>query len=87
MWSLCEQACKLKFLVFLFCFAFSIPPDSLLWDGLPEDSSLRQLPDKLCDILLLARSATQDLISLRDLERHLERHLDEFEEWLFDADS
>lgn len=61
---------------------FSIPPDSPLWDGLPEDSSLRQLPDKLCDILLLARSATQDLISLRDLERHL----DEFEEWLFDAD-
>ena len=61
---------------------FLIPPDSPLWDGLPEDSDLRRLPDKICDILLLARAATRDLISLRDLERHL----DEFEDWLDRAD-
>jgi len=61
---------------------FLIPPDSPIWDGLPEDSDLRRLPDKICDILLLARAATRDLISLRDLERHL----DEFEDWLDRAD-
>jgi hypothetical protein len=61
---------------------FLIPPDSPLWDGLPEDSDLRRLPDRICDILLLARAATQDLISLRDLERHL----DEFEAWLEKTD-
>lgn len=61
---------------------FLIPPDSPIWDGLPEDSDLRRLPDRICDILLLARAATRDLISLRDLERHL----DEFEDWLDRAD-
>lgn len=61
--------------------SYSIPPDSPIWDGLPEDSSLRRLPDRLCDILLLARAATQDLITLRDLERHL----DEFDSWLSDS--
>jgi len=57
---------------------FLIPPDSPLWDGLPKDSELRMLPDKICDILLMSRAATMDLISLRDLERHL----DKFEAWL-----
>lgn len=61
---------------------FLIPPDSPLWDGLSEDSDLRRLPDMICDILLLARAATQDLISLSDLERHL----DQFEQWLERAD-
>ena len=59
-----------------------IPPDSPLWDGLPEDSDLRKLPDAIADILLLARAATMDLISLRDLERHL----DKFESWLDNLD-
>lgn len=57
---------------------FLIPPDSPLWDKLPRDSDLRRLPDKICDLLLLSRAATLDLISLRDLERHL----DAFEDWL-----
>lgn len=57
---------------------YLIPPDSPLWDGLPEDSDLRRLPDAIADILLLARAATMDLITLRDLERHL----DKFEAWL-----
>lgn len=57
---------------------FLIPPDSPLWDGLDEHSDLRRLPDMICDILLLARAATMDLISLKDLERHLDR----FEDWL-----
>lgn len=61
---------------------FLIPPDSPLWDGLPEDSDLRRLPDAIADILLLARAATMDLISLRDLERHL----DKFESWLDNLD-
>lgn len=61
---------------------FLIPPDSPLWDGLPEDSDLRRLPDAIADILLLARAATMDLISLRDLERHL----DKFEAWLQNLD-
>jgi len=57
---------------------YLIPPDSPLWDNLPEDHDLRKLPDMICDILLLARAATMDLISLKDLERHL----DKFEDWL-----
>lgn len=57
---------------------FLIPPDSPLWDGLPENSDLRRLPDAIADMLLLARAATMDLISLKDLERHLDR----FEDWL-----
>lgn len=57
---------------------FLIPPDSPLWDGLPEDSDLRRLPDMICDILLLARAATMDLITIKELERHL----DKFEDWL-----
>lgn len=61
---------------------FLIPPDSPLWDGLSEDSDLRKLPDAIADILLLARAATMDLISLRDLERHL----DKFESWLDNLD-
>ena len=55
-----------------------IPPDSPLWDSLPKDHDLRKLPDMICDILLLARAATMDLITLKDLERHLDR----FEDWL-----
>jgi len=62
---------------------FLIPPDSPLWDGLSKESELRMLPDKICDILLLARAATKDLISLRDLERHL----DKFESWLEKLDT
>ena len=57
---------------------FLIPPNSPLWDGLPENSDLRRLPDAIADMLLLARAATMDLISLKDLERHLDR----FEDWL-----
>ena len=57
---------------------YLIPPDSPLWDNLPKDHDLRKLPDMICDILLLARAATMDLISLKDLERHLDR----FEDWL-----
>jgi hypothetical protein len=62
---------------------FLIPPDSPLWDGLPQDSDLRMLPDRICDILLLARAATMDLISLRDLEKRL----DEFDAWLEKLDT
>lgn len=57
---------------------FLIPPDSPLWDNLPMDHDLRKLPDAIADIILLARAATMDLISLKDLERHL----DKFEDWL-----
>jgi hypothetical protein len=57
---------------------FLIPPNSPLWDELSETSDLRRLPDAICDVLLMARAATMDLISLKDLERHLDR----FEDWL-----
>ena len=60
---------------------YLIPPDSPLWDDLPKDHDLRKLPDMICDIILLARAATMDLISLKDLERHI----DKFEAWLENA--